>query len=283
MGKFDGVLIASDYDNTLVYTEGALLSGTELPPLSRENREAIEYFMAQGGTFSVATGRALPAFAYIAPDIPMNGPTILFNGGAIYDFRTHTYLVTAFLPESIRPHLLELEQRFPGLTYEIYHDNNDIHAVNSNDLTRKHQHLTHLPSVEISSSAQAPSPFSKLLFEEMPPRGTELEEYVCASQWAKEFEVVRSGKYFLEITAKGANKGGMVEKLANLLGIQRQHVYCVGDHYNDLPMLAYASIPFIPDNAVEQLHRVPGVRVLPDCHHHTLAAMIRELDARYSK
>ena len=48
-------------------------------------------------------------------------------------------------------------------------------------------------------------------------------------------------------------------------------------------MLAYASIPFIPDNAVEQLHRVPGVRVLPDCHHHTLAAMIRELDARYSK
>ena len=27
MGKFNGVLLASDYDNTLVYTEDALLSG----------------------------------------------------------------------------------------------------------------------------------------------------------------------------------------------------------------------------------------------------------------
>ena len=42
MGKFNGVLLASDYDNTLVYTEDALLSGGKLPPLSRENREAIE-------------------------------------------------------------------------------------------------------------------------------------------------------------------------------------------------------------------------------------------------
>ena len=31
MGKFDGVLIASDYDNTMVYTEGMLRSGGEMP------------------------------------------------------------------------------------------------------------------------------------------------------------------------------------------------------------------------------------------------------------
>ena len=30
MGKFDGVLIASDYDNTMVYTEGMLRSGGEM-------------------------------------------------------------------------------------------------------------------------------------------------------------------------------------------------------------------------------------------------------------
>ena len=40
MGKFSGVLIASDYDNTMVYTEGALKSGGPLPSVSRENREA---------------------------------------------------------------------------------------------------------------------------------------------------------------------------------------------------------------------------------------------------
>ena len=67
MGKFDGVLLLSDFDNTLVYTEDALLSGGRLPPLNSANREAIHYFMAEGGIFSVATGRALPSFAPIAP------------------------------------------------------------------------------------------------------------------------------------------------------------------------------------------------------------------------
>lgn len=86
MGKFDGVLLLSDFDNTLVYTEDALLSGGRLPPLNSANREAIHYFMAEGGIFSVATGRALPSFAPIAPTLPMNGPTILFNGAALYDF-----------------------------------------------------------------------------------------------------------------------------------------------------------------------------------------------------
>ena len=82
MGKFDGVLIASDFDNTMVYTEGALRSGGPVPAISRENRDAIGYFMAQGGTFSVATGRALPSFASVMDGVPMNGPTVLFNGAA---------------------------------------------------------------------------------------------------------------------------------------------------------------------------------------------------------
>ena len=103
MGKFNGVLIASDYDNTLVYTENALKGLEPMPDLLPENREAIEYFMAQGGVFSVATGRALPAFDTVREGLPMNGPTILFNGAAIYDFEKQQYLCTAFLPDTVRP------------------------------------------------------------------------------------------------------------------------------------------------------------------------------------
>ena len=67
MGKFTGVLIASDFDNTLIYTENALKGLEPMPELLPENREAIEYFMAQGGTFSIATGRALPSFNGVRP------------------------------------------------------------------------------------------------------------------------------------------------------------------------------------------------------------------------
>lgn len=60
MGKFTGVLIASDFDNTLIYTENALKGLEPMPELLPENREAIEYFMAQGGTFSIATAVRCP-------------------------------------------------------------------------------------------------------------------------------------------------------------------------------------------------------------------------------
>lgn len=56
MGRFDGVLLASDFDNTLIYTEEALRTGKPVPPLSERNRAALERFMAGGGRFAVATG-----------------------------------------------------------------------------------------------------------------------------------------------------------------------------------------------------------------------------------
>ena len=48
MGIFDGVLLASDFDNTLIYTEAALRTGAPVPELSEKNRAALERFMAEG-------------------------------------------------------------------------------------------------------------------------------------------------------------------------------------------------------------------------------------------
>ena len=59
MGIFDGVLLASDFDNTLLNTEVPRRTGAPVPRLSAGNRAALEYFMARGGRFALATGRAL--------------------------------------------------------------------------------------------------------------------------------------------------------------------------------------------------------------------------------
>lgn len=282
MGKFDGLLLVSDFDNTLVYTEEALRLCVDMPPVSDVNRAAVEHFMAEGGIFSIATGRAKPAFETVVDGIPMNGPTVLFNGAAIYDFPAGRYLRTAFLPECIRDHVRQLSQLMPGLTYEIYHDDNSIHVVNPNEITARHLHLTHTPSQQIASLDQAPSPISKLLFEEEPQRLRQLEETIRAQDWSREYEVVASAVNLLEITARGANKGGMVRRLADLLGVRQENVCCVGDHANDIPMLEYAGMAFAPENAIPAVHRVPGIRILPDCRENAMAAMIAVLDRRYS-
>ncbi len=281
MGKITGVLLASDFDNTLVYTESALKGLEPIPELLPENRQAIEYFMAEGGTFSIATGRALPSFEVVRPGLPMNGPTILFNGAAIYDFKAEQYLCTAFLPDTVRPHIMQVLDAWPEAAVELYHDDNAIFSLHANELTLAHLHLTHEATEMLETIDQAPSPISKALFEIVPEKMAALHRYVTDMPWASRYEIVPSSSFLLELTAKGASKGDMVQRLAQLLHIAPQNVYCVGDHANDLGMLAVSAIPFAPANAIESVRQMPGIHILPDARNGTIAALIRQLDERY--
>ena len=71
MGKFDGVLFFTDYDDTLYNTAHTV---------SPENHAAIRYFQANGGRFSVATGRAHRTFT---PQIEQEG--LVLNAPVVLD------------------------------------------------------------------------------------------------------------------------------------------------------------------------------------------------------
>ena len=281
MGKFTGLLLASDYDNTLTYTEEALRLCRPMPPVSKANQAAIRYFMAEGGIFSVATGRAKPAFEAVADGVPMNGPTVLFNGAAIYDFSTGKYLCEAFLPETARAHIAQTIRELPFAAVELYHDNNDIHALQPNDVTRRHLHVTHSPTVIVDSMEQVPSPISKALFSTEPAHQAALLDYLRGQGWYGDYEIVASSESLVELTARGANKGGMVRRLAALLHIPQANVACVGDHANDISMLTWAGMAFAPANALPEVRALPGVRTLPDCREDAIAALIAVLDEKF--
>lgn len=281
MGKFTGLLLASDYDNTLTYTEEALRLCRPMPPVSKANQAAIRYFMAEGGIFSVATGRAKPAFEAVADGVPMNGPTVLFNGAAIYDFSTGKYLCEAFLPETARAHIAQTIRELPFAAVELYHDNNDIHALQPNDVTRRHLHVTHSPTVIVDSMEQVPSPISKALFSTEPAHQAALLDYLRGQSWYGDYEIVASSESLVELTARGANKGGMVRRLAALLHIPQANVACVGDHANDISMLTWAGMAFAPANALPEVRALPCVRTLPDCREDTIAALIAVLDEKF--
>lgn len=281
MGKFTGLLLASDYDNTLTYTEEALRLCRPMPPVSKTNQAAIRYFMAEGGIFSVATGRAKPAFEAVADGVPMNGPTVLFNGAAIYDFSTGKYLCEAFLPETARAHIAQTIRELPFAAVELYHDNNDIHALQPNDVTRRHLHVTHAPTVIVDSMEQVPSPISKALFSTEPAHQAALLDYLRGQGWYGDYEIVASSESLVELTARGANKGGMVRRLAALLHIPQANVACVGDHANDISMLTWAGMAFAPANALPEVRALPCVRTLPDCREDAIAALIAVLDEKF--
>lgn len=280
MGKFNGVLLASDFDNTLVYTERALRSGGEIPELSAKNRAAIECFMREGGYFAIATGRALPGFISFAPGIPMNAPGVVCNGAAIYDFQKNEYIEAALLQESAREQGQELLNRFPAVACEAYHIENVIHAVQPNEITRRHQHMTHVDVMEEPSLRDVPLPLGKLLFEGTHEDLLAAQAFLKERGWAENYELIFSSPFLLEMTAKGANKGGMVKKLAAYLGVAAQNIYCVGDEANDLSMLAVSAIPFAPANCVPAV-RESGAYLVAHAEQDAVADVIGILDGRY--
>ena len=280
MGKFDGVLLASDFDNPIVYPEDALYAGAPTPDISPENRAAIEHFMAGGGTFCVATGRAKPSFEPIRRRIPSNGPTILFNGAAIYDFNKDCYVETAFLDADIYDHVDALLARFPGLCFEIYHDDRRIHVLHPNDYTRNHEHLTRAKTEEVKDFREVDLPIIKLLFEEEKPLLEQVRDFIVSQEWGKRYELIFSSDHLLELTRRGATKGGMILKLAKLLGVARKDIYCIGDHNNDIPMLEVSEIGFAPENAIPEVKEW-GAHIVCHCKDGALADVVEILNRRY--
>lgn len=280
MGKFTGVLLASDFDNTLIHTEPSLRNGVPIPALSEKNRAALEYFMAEGGHFAIATGRALAAFIKYADEIPMNTPGIVCNGAALYDFDQEAYLDTAMLEGEIRERGQAVLDRFPNVAVEAYHIQNVIHAVHPNEITRNHEHLTKVAVTEIPSLLDAPLPLGKLLFEADHETLEQVVAYLNEQGWSEEYELIFSMPTLLELTARGAKKGDMVCRLAERLGISMEHVYCVGDEANDLSMLSAAAEGFAPANCNAVVHE-SGATIVAHCAEDAMAEVIAILDKRY--
>ena len=71
MKKFEGCLFVSDMDATLLTSDHQI---------SDKNRRAIEYFISEGGRFTVATGRMVDAVGAYLGRLPINAPAVLHNG-----------------------------------------------------------------------------------------------------------------------------------------------------------------------------------------------------------
>ena len=280
MGKFTGVLLCSDYDNTIVDTAAVMRGEIEESLPGERTIKAVEYFMAEGGRFAAAPGRALAAFVRQAKTIPMNAPAVLYNGAALYDFSTEAYLETNYLDEKAMERAQEVLDRWSGIGAEAYNNALDIPTVQPNAVTRRHQHMAHTGVQEFPRLTDIPAPIGKLLLEGERELLQQAFDYMHAQPWGKDYEIIFSGATLLEMTAKGSNKGNMVKVLAHRLGISMEHVYCIGDETNDISMLLVSKEGFAPANCAQAVKDC-GATIVSDKNHDALADVIDILDRYY--
>ena len=239
MGKFDGVLICTDLDGTLLRNDKTV---------SRENIEAVEYFKREGGFFTFVTGRMPYYVGDILKRIKPNAPFGCVNGGGLYDHIEKKYLWKSIMSENVLELVKCIDEKFRNVGIQVctfektYFCKENITMENFRKVTKVENNVRHYQDIK--------EPIAKIIFgsennEEILKIKDTLDNHLLSD----EFYFIRSGKNLFEVLPKGICKGTAVKKLCEKLAIDTNKTIALGDYNNDISMFEAAKIGIAVFNA----------------------------------
>lgn len=283
MGKFSHILFVSDFDRTLTNSVDRVVE---------ENVKAIEYFISEGGKFTVCTGRSHHMFRSKAPLVPTNAPLIMTNGAVSYDYGTETALFVHPAPPSAKQAAADIMANFPDARVELQCMQG--HFVFGEDTARDQFMRDAGTPILRAPLDEVPEPILKIavigsvikhatghidLFAKCSDDENRyynrIIEFVTSMPYGGEFEVLRTAPRIVELQKKGATKGAAARELAEKLG--RSVLVCAGDALNDLSMLREADVSFAPASASPEILKEDVITVA-HCDDGAVASAIRLLD-----
>lgn len=242
MGKFDGILICTDLDGTLLKNDKTI---------SSENIEAIEYFKKCGGLFTIVTGR-MPQTAFdICKEARINAPFGCINGGGLYDYYMDEYIWKLGLDDGFYELIELIDEKLPNVGIQVNTFNN-IYFSKENSIMELFRQITKTPNI-VKKYDEIEKPIAKILF------GIETEEEMKKAieilnnhPLAEKFDFIRSEKSLYEILPKGIGKGTAILKLCEYLNIDVNKTIAVGDYDNDISMFKAAGVGIAVKNACKE-------------------------------
>jgi Cof subfamily protein (haloacid dehalogenase superfamily) len=258
-------LIAIDVDGTLLPTNSQTISD--------RNAKALRAAQEAGITVAIATGRR-PAYTVplleglgLRADTPLiasNGAVLSTLGGGVID-RCH-------MESRVARGLCGVLRRFGTVVFTF--DRPGRGELVLEDLDHAHGRIAMW--VETNRNAiEVVKPLELALIDgDDPIQGMaagsifemkEAEKALKASEWAAECEAVRT-EYpardisILDLLPPGVSKGWALERLAALLGVDRNETMAIGDNWNDADMLDWAGQGVVMANAAQELRALAKTR-----------------------
>ena len=252
MGIYSDVLLTVDFDRTLTAPDSTIPA---------RNIEAIEYFMDNGGVFTVNTGRSVPMYSSKIDLVPVNAPLLLYNGSAAYDKekREFTFATPIDLPmiETLRK-TMEL---FPDCAVEL--QGQAAHYLFEENKGWASYNIHNDCPFIFCDVTEAPGPFLKFtlygqfrdvtvadLYNGTPAEFARFDEIEreLAAVFGDKCVAFRAANRIIDVHAKGVSKAGSARRLQAELG--RKILVCVGDGENDVTMMEDADYAFCPGDAI---------------------------------
>lgn len=229
MQKYKAII--SDIDGTLTP-----ISEKAMP--SEKVIQAVKLAQESGIAFSLATGRPYFLVEHLVKLLELKSPIITDNGAVIIDAGTGDILWEALIPSEDINKLLLITKSYPLTRFSC------------------HSGIVENPT-EISEDVKV---------RKIAIQGLEIDE---AEKLVKKLEnefknlaIVRAaayeGKEFLDVyvTNAEATKQHAVLKYMQILGLSKDDVIAIGDHYNDFPLFMACGFKVAMGNAVEDLKAI---------------------------
>lgn len=248
MGLFDGCLLASDIDDTLLY------SGY-INPI---NIEKINYFIKEGGVFSLASGRSAKALYPIVKEIGGISVCVTANGSMIYDFSTSKVLYEEHIPKTDYHIAADIMKSSPAVGVEV-HTGMDILVINRTSECDDHAEYEDLEPRYVSFEEAEGYGWNKVLYlcnseKERKSLREEASKNSSASFFLETTAVINGKvRYYFEQVPKNISKNSALERLCKMRGIKAGGYFSIGDYYNDVEMLKGADISAVPCAAPEDV------------------------------
>jgi len=270
-------LLAVDIDGTLLNPQFRI-SAADLAAMRRAYQEGVEVMLVTGRRHSFA----LP----IALQLGFDSWLISSNGAVTRSLAGETFH-RDMLPAATCRRLCGAMREFRGNTVLTF-DSEDKgalvleHMAELNDsiqrwLEKNAQFIDFVIPIEDSLTRDP----VQAMFCGPIDRMRQAMKVLLASGLENDITVLRTeypGRDLLmiDVLNRECSKGHAVERWSNYRGIRREQVMAIGDNYNDVEMLAFAGLPFIMDNAAEDMRR-DGWRVTRSNAENGVAAAIEQV------
>lgn len=268
MKKFDGILICTDLDGTIYRNDKTV---------SKENKDAIEYFKAEGGYFTFITGR-MPCYSNDAYEkINPNAPFGCINGGGVYDGAADKYVWVQGIGDGVMDLVQYVDEAFPGVGIQVCVPDK-VYFAKDNETLVRFRKLTGVPK-NFCPYREVKEQVVKILFGcDYDDVILDMEKGLRSHPLADCFDFIRSEKTLFEILPKGVNKGIALMKIAEHLKIDPKKTIAIGDYNNDIGMFEAAGLGVAVSNASEAAKAAADIITVSN-EEHAIAKVIYSLES----
>lgn len=255
MGKFDGILICSDWDGTLHSENGVL----------NKDISAIRYFQKNGGLFTICSGRQLDHLKMFFDDVKPNTYVITLNGALIINPDTNTILHKGYIEAGVLDIAQIVVKELPNITnVMVYIDDDKLrYPMTRDEFIDSIQSLKQknvLKFVLITKTEDDTKEAKNLINKE------DLGEHLAVCSWSTGLEIIH----------KNNAKNLATERLK--LATNSRLLITVGDHENDIEMLKSADISYAVDNASDYVKSFSR-RVTCSVYDGAISKIIEEIES----